>query len=243
MFGYYLRLALHGLLRNPILTTLVVVAIGIGIGASMTTLTILRAMSGNPLPQKSTQLFAPQIDNWGPVNDSGPDGALADDRLPDELTRFAAHTRRVALTDWLLDTNILSELRRPKPERKVIAFVEGQPLDLLFISAVTLAEFRFGIELLPEAACRLHLNDWLTHEVRPMFEQRVLPITEEIMFKWRLLLEEGRKVGHTFSQPDLIIAATALHHGLTVVSRDTGECAKANVAVFNPWREPLPPAM
>ena len=53
-----------------------------------------------------------------------------------------------------------------------------------------------------------------------MFEQRVLPVTEDVMFKWRLLVEEGRKAGHTFSQPDLIIAATALHHGLTVVSRD-----------------------
>lgn len=143
---------------------------------------------------------------------------------------------------WLLDTNILSELRRPKPERKVNAFVEAQPLDLLFISAVTLAELRFGIELLPDVARRLDLNDWLTHKVRPMFEQRVVPVTEDVMFKWRLLLEEGRKVGHTFSQPDLIIAATAQHHGLTVVSRDTTEFAKANVAVFNPWRDPLPPA-
>ena len=146
------------------------------------------------------------------------------------------------MTGWLLDTNILSELRRPKPERKVVAFVEEQPLELLFVSAVTLAELRFGIELLPDAARRRDLNEWLTHKVRPMFEQRVLPITEDIMFKWRLLLEEGRKAGHTFSQPDLIIAATAQHHGLVVVSRDTAEFTKANVAVFNPWRDPLPPA-
>jgi toxin FitB len=55
--------------------------------------------------------------------------------------------------------------------------------------------------------------------------------------KWRLLVEEGRKVGHTYSQPDLIIAATALHHGLTVVSRDTSEFLKARVPVLNPWRE------
>jgi hypothetical protein len=81
------------------------------------------------------------------------------------------------------------------------------------------------------------LNDWLTRKVRPMFEQRVLPITEDIMFKWRLLVEEGRKAGHTFSQPDLIIAATGQHHGLTIVSRDTGDYLKAHVAVFNPWLE------
>lgn len=90
MFGYYLRLALLGLLRNPVLTTLGIVAIGIGIGASTTTLTILRAMSAAPLPAKSTQLFAPQIDNWGPVNGSGPNGAETDDRLPDELTYMDA---------------------------------------------------------------------------------------------------------------------------------------------------------
>ncbi len=68
-----------------------------------------------------------------------------------------------------------------------------------------------------------------------MFEQRVLAITEDIMFKWRLLVEDGRKVGHTFSQPDLIIAATTLHHGLTVVSGDVSDYQKAHAPVFNPW--------
>lgn len=146
------------------------------------------------------------------------------------------------MTGWLLDTNILSELRRPKPERKVLAFVAAQPLELLYISTVTLAEIRFGIELLPDVARRSELNDWLAHKVRPMFEQRVLAITEDIMFKWRLLVEEGRKVGHTFSQPDLIIAATGQHHGLTIVSRDTADYDKAQVTVFNPWTDKLPEA-
>jgi predicted nucleic acid-binding protein len=144
------------------------------------------------------------------------------------------------VTGWLLDTNILSELRRPKPERKVLAFVAAQPLELLYISTVTLAEIRFGIELLPEVARRSELNDWLAHKVRPMFEQRVLAITEDIMLKWRLMVEEGRKVGHTFSQPDLIIAATGQHHGLTIVSRDTADYVKAQVTVFNPWTDRLP---
>jgi predicted nucleic acid-binding protein len=139
------------------------------------------------------------------------------------------------VTGWLLDTNILSELRRPKPEPKVIAFIAAQPLESLYISTVTLAEIRFGIELLSHAARRSELNDWLAHKVRPMFEQRVLQVTEDVMFKWRLLVEEGRKAGHTFSQPDLIITATAQHHGLTVVSRDTADYAKARVAVVNPW--------
>ena len=144
------------------------------------------------------------------------------------------------MTEWLLDTNILSELRRPKPERKVLTFVAAQPLELLYISTVTLAEIRFGIELLPDIARRSELNDWLAHKVRPMFEQRVLAITEDIMLKWRLMVEEGRKVGHTFSQPDLIIAATGQHHGLTIVSRDTADYVKAQVTVFNPWTDRLP---
>jgi predicted nucleic acid-binding protein len=138
-------------------------------------------------------------------------------------------------TGWLLDTNILSELRRPKPERKVLAFVAAQPLDLLYISVVALAEVRFGIELVTDAIKRAEFTDWLAHKVRPMFEQRVLPITEDVLFKWRLLVEDGRQAGHTFSQPDLIIAATALQHGLTVVSRDTSGYERARVPVLNPW--------
>ena len=143
------------------------------------------------------------------------------------------------MTRWLLDTNIISELRRPKPEPKVTEFIRSQPLEGLFVSIVTFAEIRFGIELLPDATRRSDLNDWLAHKVRPMFEQRVLAISEDVMFKWRLLVEDGRKAGHTFSQPDLIIAATAQHHGLTVVSRDTKEYLAARVDVFNPWVDVL----
>jgi toxin FitB len=139
------------------------------------------------------------------------------------------------VSGWLLDTNVLSELRRPKPDARVVRFVSGQPLDLLYVSAVTFAEIRFGIELVKDVSRRMELTDWLVHKLRPMFEDRVLEVTEDIMLKWRLLVEEGRKTGHTFAQPDLIIAATALHHGLTIVSRDTSEYGKANVPVLNPW--------
>ena len=139
------------------------------------------------------------------------------------------------MTGWLLDTNVLSELRRPKPAPKVVAFIASQPLELLYVSAVTLAEIRFGIELVADATKRAELNDWLAHRMRPMFEQRALPVTEDIMLKWRLLVEDGRREGHTFSPPDLIIAATALQHGLTVVSRDTSDYERARVPVLDPW--------
>lgn len=116
----------------------------------------------------------------------------------------------------------------------------AQPLDLLYVSSVTFAEIRFGIERVADAGRRAELHEWLIHKVRPMFEQRVLAVTEDVMLKSRLLVEDGRKIGHTFSQPDLIIAATALHHGMTIVTRDVSDCKKARAPVFNPWTDPPP---
>lgn len=139
------------------------------------------------------------------------------------------------MSGWLLDTNVISELRRPRPSARVRSFIASQRLDDLFVSTVTFAEIRFGIEAVGDPIRRSELNDWLLHRVRPMFDQRVLEVSEDVMFKWRLLVEDGSKVGHTFSQPDLIIAATALQHGLTVVTRDTGDYKLARVPLLNPW--------
>lgn len=139
------------------------------------------------------------------------------------------------MSGWLLDTNVLSELRRPRPNQNVVDFVASKPLDRIYISVVTFAEIRFGIEILPDPLRRAELHDWLTLRVRPLFSQRTLPVSEDVMLKWRMLVEEGRKSRHTFSQPDLIIAATALLHGLTVVMRDVGDFEKALAPVINPW--------
>lgn len=140
------------------------------------------------------------------------------------------------MTGYLLDTNILSELRRPRPQARVVAFVSAQSLESLHVSSVTFAEIRFGIELIADPHKRVALHDWLNLRLRPMFANRVLPVSEDIMLKWRLLVEDGRKIGHTFSQPDLIIAATALHHGLTIVSRDVSGYDRTGVSLINPWR-------
>jgi predicted nucleic acid-binding protein len=139
------------------------------------------------------------------------------------------------VSGWLLDTNVISELRRPRPDPNVVQFVAAQPFDLLHVSVVAFAEIRFGIEVATDLSRRIELSHWLLHTARPMFANRVLEVTEDILVTWRLLVEEGRKTGHTFAQPDLIIAATALQHGLTVVSRNTRDFEKANVSVFNPW--------
>jgi predicted nucleic acid-binding protein len=138
---------------------------------------------------------------------------------------------------WLLDTNILSERRKLKPEPRVTAFYDGQPLSALYISVVSIAEIRFGIELQEDVTRRAELNDWLTRTLRPAFAGRILPVTEDILLKWRTLMEDGRKTGHTYSHPDLVLAATALHHGLTVVTRDRSDFDKARAPVFNPWEQ------
>jgi predicted nucleic acid-binding protein len=142
------------------------------------------------------------------------------------------------VSGWLLDTNVLSELRRSRPEQRVVEFVRRQPLEQLFVSEVTFAEIRFGIEMQADATRRAELHDWLTHRLRPMFQARALSVSEDVMFKWELLVDAGRKVGRTFSQPDLIIAATALHHGLTVVTRNTADFDQTGTPVFNPWTDP-----
>lgn len=138
---------------------------------------------------------------------------------------------------WLLDTNILSEGRKPRPDPRVMAFYAREPLHHLYISILSIAEIRFGIELQEDPARRAELNDWLTLILRPTFAGRILPVTEDIVLKWRQLMETGRKAGHTYSHPDLVLAATALHHGLTVVTRDRSDFDKARAPVFNPWEQ------
>ena len=144
------------------------------------------------------------------------------------------------MNGWLLDTNVLSEQRRQKPAPAVVDFVSAQPLDRLFVSEVTFAEIRLGIELVSEPARRAELRQWLDHRLRPLFAQRVLAITEDILLQWRLIIETGRKAGHTFSHPDVLIAATAAQHGLTVVTRDPSDFIAAGVTALDPWAADVP---
>jgi predicted nucleic acid-binding protein len=104
-------------------------------------------------------------------------------------------------------------------------------------SVVSIAEIRFGIELQQDVKRRAELSEWLAGTLRPAFAGRILAVTEEILLKWRTLMEEGRKTGHTYSHPDLVLAATALRHGLTVVTRDRSDFDKAGAPVFNPWEQ------
>ena len=136
---------------------------------------------------------------------------------------------------WLLDTNVLSEIKRPRPERQVVKFLSNTPEEDLFVSIVTIAEFRFGIALLGHGARRDSLTLWLEETVRPMFPGQILGVSEDTLVRWKLLADRGSKAGYTFSQPDLLIAATADQHGLTVASRDITPFERAKVPVLDPW--------
>lgn len=136
---------------------------------------------------------------------------------------------------WLLDTNVISELRKPKANDNVRAFVASQPGEILFLSDITIAEIRFGIEQLDDPGRRADLNLWLDRTLRPVFEGRILSIGEDVILRWKMLHVAGQKRGHTFSQPDLFIAALAVVEDLVVVSRDTSEFIAAGVPVFDPW--------
>ncbi|MDB5575741.1 MAG: nucleic acid-binding protein contains domain [Bradyrhizobium sp.] len=139
------------------------------------------------------------------------------------------------MTGFLLDTNVISELRKPRPNPAVLAFVASQSEEDLFISEVTFAEIRFGIEQLGDPERRASIVAWLDHTLRPLFDGRTLAISEDIVLRWRLQLESGRRSGHTFGQLDLFIAATSAENDLIVVSRDTSHFIAAGVPVLDPW--------
>lgn len=142
---------------------------------------------------------------------------------------------------WLLDTSVVSELCKAECNPRVRQWAEDQSPTSLFLSTVTVAEIRYGIERLPIAGPqRTRLDSWLTAELRPWFADRLLGVDEEVLLTWRRLVEQGRATGHSFSQPDLFIAATALLHDLCVVTRNVADFVHAGVPVLNPWTEPGP---
>lgn len=140
---------------------------------------------------------------------------------------------------WLLDTNVVSELRKPKPNSKVINFIAAQPGESLFVTDVTLAEIRYGIEQLDDATRRTDLHLWLERNLRPLFAGRILALSEHVIVRWKAMVVEGQKRGHTFGQPDLFIAAIAAIEDLVVVSRDISEFVEAGVPAFDPWASVL----
>ena len=136
---------------------------------------------------------------------------------------------------WLLDTNVVSELRKPKPAAAVAQFVTTQAGELLFTTEVTFGEIRVGIEQLEDTGRRAEIHLWLDRTLRPLFASRVLAITEDVIVRWKAMVVDGQKRGHTFGQPDLFIAAIAALEDLVVVTRDTDKFVAAGVPAFDPW--------
>jgi len=140
---------------------------------------------------------------------------------------------------WLLDTNVISELRKAKPDAGVTTFIEAQPGDLVYVSEITFGEIRYGIEQIEEPSRRADIQFWLDHTIRPLFTGRVTPVTEDVIVRWKMMVVDGQKRGHTFGQPDLFIAAIAALEDLVVASRDITQFVAAGVPVFDPWTSVL----
>jgi len=141
------------------------------------------------------------------------------------------------VSGFLLDTNIVSELVKPKPEANVTEWVENTDESLLYLSVLTLGEIRRGIAALPHSRRRATLEAWLDKDLRARFDGRILVIDQEVADRWGLLTAAARNSGIVLPVIDGLLAATALEHNLTLVTRDTGQIPSMGVAVFNPWRK------
>ncbi|MBM3555083.1 MAG: type II toxin-antitoxin system VapC family toxin [Alphaproteobacteria bacterium] len=135
----------------------------------------------------------------------------------------------------LVDTNVISEPLRRAPESRVIAWIDAQPLETLFLSAITVAELRLGVALLSPGRRRESLRRRLETEVLSLFAGRVLPFDFAASAAYAALMAKARAAGTTITAADGFIAATALTHGMMVATRDTAPFEAAGVSVIDPW--------
>ena len=136
------------------------------------------------------------------------------------------------MSGFLLDTNVISELIKPKPEPAVVQWIAITDEDLLFISVLTVGEIRKGIASYPHAARRAKLEAWLTGDLVVRFADRILPIDLAVAERWGRM---AALAGRPLRVVDGLLAATAQHHDLTLVTRNLADVEGTGVAVFNPW--------
>ncbi len=139
------------------------------------------------------------------------------------------------MSGFLLDTNVISELVKPRPDANVTTWIDGTDESLLNLSVLTLGEIRRGIAALPQSRRRATLEAWLDKDLPARFEERILPIDQEVADRWGLLTAAARDSGIVLPVIDGLLAATALEHNLTLVTRDTRQIPSMGIAVFNPW--------
>ena len=140
---------------------------------------------------------------------------------------------------FLLDTNVVSEWVKPRPEPGVVRWLADVDEDRVFISVVTLGELRQGIERLPPGRRRSRLDGWLRHELPLRFEARVLPIDAAIADAWGTIVAGRDRTGHPIGSMDALIAATAEVHALTLVTRNAADFRSSVTLVFDPWSEKI----
>ena len=136
----------------------------------------------------------------------------------------------------LLDTNVVSEPLRPVPDTRVVAWIDAQPLETLFLSAITVAELRAGVALLPAGKRRTGLQESLEKQMLPLFAGRVLPFDLACSPAYAVLMAKARATGLAIATANGYIAAIAAANGFTVATRDTGPFEAAGAGVINPWQ-------
>ena len=139
------------------------------------------------------------------------------------------------MSGFLLDTNIPSELTRPRPEPQVADWLEAADDSELFLSAITIGELHKGFVLQQDAQRRLFLENWLLTELLPWCDGRIFPVTMAIAERWGKLEGTCQLKGTPLNTADGLIAATALEYGLTVVTRNVKHFAALGAPIFNPW--------
>jgi toxin FitB len=138
----------------------------------------------------------------------------------------------------LVDTNVISEPLRKNPDAHVVEWLNAQPIETLYLSAITVAELRFGVASLPTGKRRRALHDNVENRVLPLFAGRILPFDLPASQTYAELMSTARAAGVAIGAADGYIAATAAANKMAVATRDTTVFAAAGVPVINPWRQP-----
>jgi predicted nucleic acid-binding protein len=139
------------------------------------------------------------------------------------------------MNGFLLDTNVISELIKPEPNRDVLRWIDETDEAILFLSVLTLGEVRNGIERLNPGKRRGRLESWLMIDLRLRFQGRILMVNDAIAERWGALSASAPKKGRPVPVIDGLLAATALHHDLKLVARDGTDVSGTGVPTFNPW--------
>ena len=133
---------------------------------------------------------------------------------------------------YLLDTNVLSELRRKTPDAAVLEWFARRPASTLYLSVLTFGELRKGIEGVLDAKRRMALTDWLETDLPAFFAGRILPVDAQVADRWGRLLSAA---GRPMPAIDSLLAASAAQHGLSMVTRNSRDFADLGLDVINPW--------